>query len=569
MKNRSLQTDQILRFATVIVVALVIMLIYRSSFATMWELWQRSSHQHGVLILPISAYLIWRAMPRLAAIESSWSFFGFAALAMVVTLWLIGRLAGVQVIEHFSALALIPAAVLALWGTNFFRVAMFPLLLVLLATPIGDSFIPILMSVTADISTAMLRASGYAVLRSGQQLSLPGGDFIISEVCSGVRYLMAGTTIALLFAYLSFGSWVKRLIFVAAMIVVLVLANGIRAYLVMAIGSSSNMQYMTGADHVYFGWALFGLVMLTAMWLASHYIDEPEKISSDNKSPAPKPAEIPRHLLVAGAGVLMLIFTFNPLGSEAVENGKSVLMIIGVMIVFAYAIATRRIGKLIFPRFATLSVKEMARVVIPWAIAGSFLILGPYASARVLSTASSSADYIDLHSIRSCSPTFRWSEVWVPSFENPAVEMGVTLTCGTIPTNAYVAAYSGTSKGHELVSSANLAVPNAVRTNSEVSVQEIDVGGSVHKVRELVVRSPVYQGVIWSWYEIDGQVATTAVLAKYYQLLALFRGRPAGGQMVIISTRAGSDVVDARIRLRTALEMIVLEADQVLISELP
>ena len=105
---------------------------------------------------------------------------------------------------------------------------MFPLLFSLAAVPVGDGLLPHLMLLTADTSTALLRAVGVPVFREGQFLSLPGGNFEVASVCAGLAYLTAGTVIALLFSYFTYRSVLKRFLFVMLTMVVVILTNGLR-----------------------------------------------------------------------------------------------------------------------------------------------------------------------------------------------------------------------------------------------------------------------------------------------------------------------------------------------------
>ena len=104
----------------------------------------------------------------------------------------------------------------------FFKVLCFPLLFLLFATPVGEGFVPILMKLTAEIATALLQLSGIPFLRDGQYISLPGGEFVVADVCSGLRYLMTGSMVVVLFGHLSFKETYKTV----ALLVVTSLVSG-------------------------------------------------------------------------------------------------------------------------------------------------------------------------------------------------------------------------------------------------------------------------------------------------------------------------------------------------------
>src|SRR5690606_27073545 len=109
--------------------------------------------------------------------------------------------------------------------------------------------------------------------REGQLITLPGGNFVVADVCAGLSYLTAGTIIAVLFGYFTYDSNWKRAAFAAAAAVTMILFNGVRAFIVMYVASATDMRYLAGRDHVYFGWLLFGLVVLGLVYAGSLLAD--------------------------------------------------------------------------------------------------------------------------------------------------------------------------------------------------------------------------------------------------------------------------------------------------------
>ena len=99
----------------------------------------------------------------------------------------------------------------------------------------------------------MVRMSGVPVYNDGLYIFLPSGNWLVAEACSGIRYLLASFTLGCLFAYLSYQTAAKRLLFCLASIAVPVLANGLRAYIIVMLGHLSDMTIATGVDHIIYG----------------------------------------------------------------------------------------------------------------------------------------------------------------------------------------------------------------------------------------------------------------------------------------------------------------------------
>ena len=149
----------------------------------------------------------------------------------------------------------------------------FPLAFLFFAVPIGEFMTPTLMHWTAEVLVGSLRLTGIPVYQEGQHLVIPSGRWAVVEACSGVRYLMATFMVGSLFAYLNYQGTRKRLIFVAVSLVLPVLANWVRAYVIVMLGHLSNNQIATGVDHLVYGWVFFGVVILALFFIGARWSD--------------------------------------------------------------------------------------------------------------------------------------------------------------------------------------------------------------------------------------------------------------------------------------------------------
>src|SRR5512139_565803 len=256
---------------------------------SMIEVWERSeTFAHGFLIFPISAWLIWRQREVLARIEPRPDPRGLLLLAAAGAGWLLADAGSVNVAAQYAFVFMLIAAVWTLLGWAFVWAAFFPLMFLLFAVPVGEFLIQPLMGVTADFTVAMLQFTGIPVYREGTFFSIPSGDWSVVEGCSGLRYLIASVTLGVLYAYLTYRSWKRRLLFSLAAMVVPVFANSGRAYLIVMIAHLSDMKLALGIDHYIYGWVFFGLVMLLLFWIGSFWRedDQPEPASAQTAEPA-------------------------------------------------------------------------------------------------------------------------------------------------------------------------------------------------------------------------------------------------------------------------------------------
>src|SRR5678815_5502160 len=248
---------------------------YGNTVHSMVAIWDRSeTFAHGFAIVPISAWLIWRRRRAVAALEPRPGFFALPLLALTGFGWLLGQLAGAGVVQQYALVIMIPLLVWAILGNEVVRALFFPLSFLLLAVPFGEFLLPAMIEHTADFTVFALKLSGIPVYREGAFLTIPSGNWSVVEACSGLRYIIASLTAGLFYAYLTYRSLARRVLFVVASVVVPIVANWLRAYMIVMIGHLSGMKYAIGIDHLIYGWLFFGFVMMLLFWIGSRWRED-------------------------------------------------------------------------------------------------------------------------------------------------------------------------------------------------------------------------------------------------------------------------------------------------------
>jgi exosortase A len=271
------------------------LLLYRDTLSSMVLVWWRSAtFAHGAIVFPVCIWLAWRKRTELSMLEPRGSLPGLIALGLVVGTWLLARLADVLVAEQLALVAMIPALIWALLGPRTLAVLAFPLGFLVFAVPFGEGLIPTLMEFTATFTVRALELTGIPVYREGLHFSIPSGEFEVATACSGIRYLIASLALGTLYAHLTYHTVWRRALFVALSVVVPLIANGVRAYLIVMIAYWSNMRLAVGVDHLIYGWLFFGLVMFALFWLG---------LSFRERTPAPAPAPEDHAVIPVAEGV--------------------------------------------------------------------------------------------------------------------------------------------------------------------------------------------------------------------------------------------------------------------------
>jgi exosortase A len=250
--------------------------LMRETAAQMVGIWTRSeTFTHAFLVPPIVVWLAWRRRTVLAAQPTAPAPWLLLPILAVCFVWLLGELATVGVVSQFALVTLIVLSVPALFGWAVTRELAFPLAFLYFAVPFGEFTQPVLMDWTADFTVMALRQTGVPVYREGLSFVIPSGHWSVVEACSGVRYLIASFMVGTLFAYLNYRSLYRRLVFMMVAILVPIVANWLRAYMIVMIGHLSGNELAVGADHLIYGWVFFGIVIGLMFFIGARWA-EPE-----------------------------------------------------------------------------------------------------------------------------------------------------------------------------------------------------------------------------------------------------------------------------------------------------
>ncbi|MFG6416589.1 exosortase A [Roseateles sp. DC23W] len=258
--------------------------LYYDTAAAMIVIWNRSeTFAHAWVVPPISAWLVWRRRADLAVVVPRPALRWLWGMPPLGLLWLLGDLASANAATQFAMVGMFVLMVPTLIGTEAARRIMFPLGFLFFAVPFGDFMTPWLMERTADFTVVALRASGIPVFREALQFVIPTGTWSVVQACSGIRYLMASVMVGALFAYLNYRSHAKRWAFLGVAIMTPLVANWLRAYMIVILGHLSGNKLAVGVDHLIYGWVFFGIIMLAMFMFGARW-------SEADPEPLPAPA---------------------------------------------------------------------------------------------------------------------------------------------------------------------------------------------------------------------------------------------------------------------------------------
>jgi exosortase A len=298
--------------------------IFADATASMVSTWMNSStFNHGPMIPALAVYLAWRRRDELIGVPPRFEWIGLAALVAAVLVWLLGRLSATMIVQQFGLVFALQAFVLCVLGRHVVWTLLFPLFYLTFAVPFGAELVPPLQDVTAFFVVNLLRLVGIPVFIDGVFITTPAGNYLVAEACAGLRYLISMVALGLVFANLTFDSWHRRAIFIALSVFVPIVANGIRAFLIVLIAYLSNNEIATGIDHIIYGWVFFSFVTFL-LFAVGYAMREPLPEEAPRKPVFVRSGPGHASLLAAGAAVAIVLaaslYAESALGRSAALN---------------------------------------------------------------------------------------------------------------------------------------------------------------------------------------------------------------------------------------------------------
>ncbi len=465
--------------------------LYWQTAWSMVSIWIRSeTYTHGFLIFPISAYMIWHNRAAAAEIRPAPNYGMLLLLVILGVGWLLSDMAGVLVSAQYALVAAIPLLVAAVLGPRLVWTFAFPFAFLLLAVPFGEIFIPAMIDFTASFTVAALQLTGIPVFREGNFFTIPSGTWSVVDACSGLRYLIASFTLGCLYAYLTYHTMWRRLVFVLASLIVPIIANGLRAYMIVMIGHLSGMKYAVGVDHLIYGWLFFGVVMLLLFWIGS--------IWREDEAPAPSIKTTPA----------------SQVGRGEVSISKLLLAALAALISFG-----------IWPSLSAY-LDHAARNPASVSIALPASISTWQASPETISS-------------------------WVPAVANAAAQTSRVYQRDGKRVQVLIFYYRNQQTGRQMVSSQNLMVNENDKNWKSVgqSILPLPLNPALDVIQSRL-HGPESYLLTWHWYWMGGEYLTNPYRAKWIQARAKLSGQGDDGAIIVLATPYAATPRDAAETLR-------------------
>jgi exosortase B len=246
-------------------------------------LWQTDEFGHAPLILAIVAWLFWQVRQPVASAPSApRRGSGWLLLALGLSLYALGRTAGVSSVEFASQLFIAAALLLLLKGTQALRLAWFPVFYLVFMVPLPGTLIDAITEPLKHwisiIVVDVLHWVGYPIGRTGVMITVGQYELLVADACSGLNSMFSLAALGALFIHImGRKSRLHTALLVLSIVPIAFAANIVRVISLVLItyhfGDAAGQGFLHGAAGIVLMLvalaAFFVLDWVLARWLTN------------------------------------------------------------------------------------------------------------------------------------------------------------------------------------------------------------------------------------------------------------------------------------------------------------
>jgi exosortase len=171
-----------------------------------------------------------------------------------------------------ALLCFVLAGYVAIFGRAIARETWFALAFLFFCVPLPDALLDrviyLLQAGSAAVAEFLFDLSGAPFLREGFIFRLPRMSIEVAQECSGIRSSIALIILAVLISHFSFRAFWKKVVFVVAGIMIMLIKNGVRIATLTLLANYVNPDFLYGNLHHRGGIVFFvlGLILLLPVY---------------------------------------------------------------------------------------------------------------------------------------------------------------------------------------------------------------------------------------------------------------------------------------------------------------
>jgi exosortase len=247
----------------------------------------RDYYSH-IIIIPIVSYFLIYLKRKTIFMDHSYSVQkGIPLILLGIIVYLLGKNLEIRLNDNdyaslvtSSAVVFINGAFILFYGTQAFKAAIFPFLLLIfmipVPSPILDGIIYFLQVGSTEFTNVLFMATGVPFLREGFVFHLPGQSVEVAKQCSGIRSSMALLITSVLAGHLFLRTWWKKVILAIVIIPITMFKNGIRVVSLTLLGTYVDSRILTNSLLHTDGGILFFLLALVLLAPVLYFLRKSE-----------------------------------------------------------------------------------------------------------------------------------------------------------------------------------------------------------------------------------------------------------------------------------------------------
>lgn len=250
--------------------------VFWPTLVSLHERWVQFSHSlsHGYLLVGVTIFLCWQLRGNLGG---SWRPTAWLAVPLLVgasLFWFAGYATQLTLAQQLAIPALLWLCLVVAFGWRAGWQLVIPIGILYFGIPVWDVLVEPLQAVTVYVTQSLLSLLQIPAHVQGFYIEVPTGSFEVAGGCSGLNYLLVGSVIGILHAYLNISSWRRRAAALGLILALALLSNWIRVFSLVLIGYLTHMESELIDDHDGFGWIIFAGALVLFFLLSRWFIDE-------------------------------------------------------------------------------------------------------------------------------------------------------------------------------------------------------------------------------------------------------------------------------------------------------
>lgn len=285
-------------------VLVIAIIAYWPAAQALAEPWMNSSdYTHGFVL---AGAALW-ALLRMPVPQCPRSRLLLLPLIFVLSLgWLAGFASRTVLVQQLTLPLVMWMSLGSMFGVAMLRRTAWLFGSLYLAVPLWDYSIPLLQACAVVVTESLSRLVGIPAFVSGNLIMIPAGTFEVAEGCSGLRYLLS--TLSIAFVCSAFANYAprQRAYLVALAVMLALVANWVRIFIIVCIGDWTDMQSSLVSDHELLGHVVYFIVALVPLLFIFRALAPAAKQDSSSQPIDGSASWTPRLTAVA-ATVLMVV----------------------------------------------------------------------------------------------------------------------------------------------------------------------------------------------------------------------------------------------------------------------